>query len=218
MENSVEKLMIVGCGPGAPEYLTHAGRHAIDGASVLAGAPDLLGRFAAPHHGRICFGSDGGLNLEGMLAAIEACRQTERIAVLVSGDPGISSLARPVLRRFGNAACRVIPGVSSVQLAFARLGLDWTDARIVSAHKGIPDLSAGDIAPFRVVAILGGHRRAQAWIADLAEDSGDGRALVMCEDLSLPGEKINRISIDEFRRTSISTRTVVLLIKEEYPG
>jgi precorrin-6B methylase 1 len=95
------------------------------------------------------------------------------------------------------------------------LGLDWADARIVSAHKGIPDLSARDLDAFGIVAILGGHRRAQAWIADLAEELGGSRLLVICEDLSLPGEKMSRVSIDEFRQSNFSTRTIVLFLKED---
>lgn len=210
-----KKIIIIGCGPGSASFLTEAGRQAISGASVLAGAPHLLEAFASPAHERICFGGDGGFDLEGLLSAVEQRSRKEQVAVLVSGDPGIGSLARPVLQRFGKDACEVIPGISSVQLAFARLGLDWTDSRIVSAHREIPDLSAGALSAFGVVVILGGHRRAREWIADIAEDLGEDRVLLVCQDLSLPEEKIEKVSVSAFRRLSLSTRTIVLILKEE---
>jgi precorrin-6y C5,15-methyltransferase (decarboxylating) CbiE subunit len=195
--------------------MTLAGREAVSGASLLAGTSHLLDAFASSNHERICFGGKAGLDIEGLLSAVDRRRRDARVAVLVSGDPGIGSLARSVLKKFGRDACEVIPGISSVQLAFARLGLDWTNARIISAHREIPDLSASDLSSFGIVAILGGHRHAQAWIADLAGALGDGRVLVVCQDLSLPGESIQKIEVPEFRLLSLSTRTIVLIINEE---
>ena len=210
-----KKITIVGCGPGWTSLLTEAGRQAISKASVLAGAPHLLEAFASPGHERICFGGASGLDLQGVLSAVADRFEKRRTAILVSGDPGIGSLARPVLQTFGRDTCEVIPGISSVQLAFARLGLDWTDARILSAHREIPDLSVETLSGFGVVAILGGHRRAQEWIADVAGNMGGNRTLVVCQDLSLPGEKIERLSASEFRLISLSTRTIVLIVREE---
>ncbi len=210
-----KKITIVGCGPGSASFLTEAARRAIAEASILAGAPHLLEMFATPVHERICFGGDSGLDLECLLSAVSERSGEKRTAVLVSGDPGISSLARPVLKKFGKDACEVIPGISSVQLAFARLGLDWTDARILSAHHGVPDISPETLSEFGIVAILGGHRRARDWIADLADNIGGGRVLVVCQDLSRFGERIERVPTAEFRLLSLSTRTIVLIIKEE---
>jgi precorrin-6B C5,15-methyltransferase / cobalt-precorrin-6B C5,C15-methyltransferase len=52
--------------------------------------------------------------------------------VVASGDPGFFGLLR-LLRRAGLAP-RVLPAPSSVAVAFARLGLPWDDAVVVSAH------------------------------------------------------------------------------------
>jgi precorrin-6y C5,15-methyltransferase (decarboxylating) CbiE subunit len=207
------KLTIVGCGPGSPDYLTEAGRRAIAGAAVLAGSARLLDLYATASQERIRVGSD----VEGVLEVIASKRERGKVVVLVSGDPGLCSLARPVLRRFGRDACEVLPGVSSVQLAFARLGLDWQDARIVSAHKGIPDITPEDLAGYGTVAILAGHRTSQGWIADMAASLGNERSLVVCEDLSLETERIRRVPVGEFRRLDLSTRTIVLLMREEVP-
>lgn len=57
-----------------------------------------------------------------------------RVVVLASGDPGFFGIVRALAERFGADALDVRPGVSSVAAAFARLGLPWDDAVVVSAH------------------------------------------------------------------------------------
>lgn len=204
------KLTIVGCGPGSPDYLTEVARRAIGTATVLVGPPHLLDSYATPTHEQIRAGSD----IDGMLERIASVRALGKVAVLVSGDPGLCSLAGPILRRFGRDSCEVLPAVSSVQLAFARLGLDWLDARIVSAHKAVPDLTPADFAASGSIAILTGHRQSQGWIADLACAFENERFLVVCQDLSLQSESIRRVSVAQFQQLELSTRTVVLLLRE----
>jgi precorrin-6y C5,15-methyltransferase (decarboxylating) CbiE subunit len=204
-------IAIVGCGPGSPDYLTRAAQRAIHNATLLVGSPKLLSAFASAQHKTIPVGS----NIDGVLEAIDSRRASSRIAVLVSGDPGLCSLARPILERFGREACQVLPGISSVQLAFARLGLDWVDARIVSAHKSIPEVTPADLAPFAVLAFLAGHRLAQDWIARLADALEERRVLFVCEDLSMPQESIQRLTSADLRERQLSTRAIVLLVKEE---
>ncbi|MER6133301.1 precorrin-6y C5,15-methyltransferase (decarboxylating) subunit CbiE [Streptomyces sp. NPDC001815] len=57
-----------------------------------------------------------------------------RVVVLASGDPGFFGIVRALAERFGAERLDVRPGVSSVATAFARAGLTWDDAVVVSAH------------------------------------------------------------------------------------
>ncbi|MFH2076129.1 MAG: cobalt-precorrin-7 (C(5))-methyltransferase, partial [Pseudomonadota bacterium] len=125
------------------------------------------------------------------------------------------SLAKPVIRRFGRENCEVIPGISSIQVAFARLGLDWQDARIISAHSSDPEVSAADLRPAGKIAVLGGREAALAWIAGLISELGEGRRVFLCEDLTLPGEKVREVRTDELIRIPVSSRPIVLIIKGE---
>lgn len=61
----------------------------------------------------------------------------ERVCIVVSGDPGFFGLARLAGARFGTAL-RIHPAPSSVSLAFARAGVSWDDAAVVSAHGRDP--------------------------------------------------------------------------------
>lgn len=95
--------------------------------------------------------------LEPALRALEEQRrQGQRCVVLAGGDPllyGIgASLARR-LREAGEApdkALRILPGVSALQTACARLALPWHDLRAVSLHGRV------DWTPL-AHAVLGGQ-------------------------------------------------------------
>ncbi|MFF0088399.1 precorrin-6y C5,15-methyltransferase (decarboxylating) subunit CbiE [Streptomyces canus] len=64
----------------------------------------------------------------------EYLEKERRVVVLASGDPGFFGIVRVLAERFGPAALDVRPQVSSVAAAFARVGLPWDDAVVVSAH------------------------------------------------------------------------------------
>ena len=53
-------------------------------------------------------------------------------AVLASGDPGFFGIVRAL--RAAGLDVEVLPAPSSVAIAFARLGLPWDDALVVTAH------------------------------------------------------------------------------------
>jgi cobalt-precorrin-7 (C5)-methyltransferase len=212
MNNQDESLpiTIVGCGPGSPDYLTDAGRRAIRAAAMLVGSSRLLDLHAAPDQGRIVFGAD----IPGTLDQIDRHRARRAVAVLVSGDPGLCSLARPVLRRFGRGACRVIPGVSAVQAAFAAVGLDWLDALILDAHHALPETDPAWVGRNKI-AVLAGHREASAWIVRLGMKLGDSYTVVVCENLTLPGERIRTFASGAGIEGPLANRTIVLFIRKE---
>ena len=72
--------------------------------------------------------------------------------VLASGDPGFFGIVRRL--RAAGLAPQVLPAVSSVALAFARVGLPWDDAVVVSRARAgpAPALAVGRAG--RKVAVL----------------------------------------------------------------
>lgn len=172
------------------------------------GAQRLLDLFPASRAERIAVGANVGKALDEISA-----RRGRRIGVLVTGDPGLCSLALPVLRRFGRDACEVIAGVSSVQVAFARLGLDWLDARILSAHERDPEVDAASLAQAGKIAVLAGRPESLRWIAGLAESLGEDRQVFVCENLTLEDERVREATPAELAALQASSRTVVLLVK-----
>ncbi|WP_053851789.1 bifunctional cobalt-precorrin-7 (C(5))-methyltransferase/cobalt-precorrin-6B (C(15))-methyltransferase [Streptomyces sp. NRRL B-24085] len=118
-------ITVVGTGTGAApaESLAGAelvvgGRRHLDAAAVPAGAERVVLGPLAPALDVIERHLDKG----------------SRVVVLASGDPGFFGIVRVLAERFGPAALDVRPGVSSVAAAFARVGVPWDDAVVVSAH------------------------------------------------------------------------------------
>jgi precorrin-6y C5,15-methyltransferase (decarboxylating) CbiE subunit len=202
-------ILIVGCGPGTPDFLTPAARKAIEGAEVLVGASHLLDLFPKHPAERIRVQAD----IPRILEEIAVRLHRWKIAVLVTGDPGLYSLAQPVLKRFGRESCEVIPGISSLQVAFARLGLDWVNARIIDAHGGNPDMDSAFLAQAEKIAIFAGRAEAIKWVADFLRAIGEGYTIYVCENLALEGEKIRQVKAEDLKNLAVSPRTIVLLIK-----
>ncbi len=210
MDISVPAISIVGCGPGSLEYLTASARDAIKDAEVLVGADRLLKLFPDIQAKRINVGAD----IEAALDEMSSYFGRLRIVVLVTGDPGLCSLAQPIIKRFGRNACRVIPGISSVQVAFARIGVDWLDARIIDAHKGVPGTDPHILANEGKIAVLPGHTASKKWIADLIRAIGSTHRVYICQDLTLASEKISVIEVGESELGDFPARTILLFIKE----
>lgn len=128
--------------------------------------------------------------------------------VLASGDPGFFGIVRAVRARGITPA--VIPAVSSVALAFARLGLDWDDALILSAHGRDPGkaLAAALAHPKAAIltapgtaATLGTALRAAGKQVYIAECLGTSQERVAALDAAAdPADPNILISLDEQQR------------------
>jgi len=207
----MKPLVIVGCGPGDGDYLTAVARKAVEGAEVLVGADHLLALFSEVGSRRIEVTGSMAVVLE----QLEPLRDLQ-ICVLVSGDSGLFSLAQLVIGRFGRENCRVIPGVSSVQVAFSRLALSWSSALLISAHGRLPQQSTAELSAYDRIALLAGDSAAINWTADRLAELGDAYLVVSCENLTLDDETIRQfVTADVLRRAAFPSRTVLLLLKKE---
>ncbi len=61
--------------------------------------------------------------------------ENRNVVVLATGDPMCHGLGRFLINRLGLEQCEIIPNVSTIQMAFARLGLSWQDIKICSVHS-----------------------------------------------------------------------------------
>jgi cobalt-precorrin-7 (C5)-methyltransferase len=204
-------ITIVGCGPGAPEYITPLALKVIKGAKILVGARRLLDLFPDHQAETVIEMED---KVETVLEEMGHC-QDHPMVVLVSGDPGLSSLARPVIGRFGREACQVIPGISSIQVAFARLGLDWGKARIIDAHSQDPKTDLQEILGSGVekIAVLGGRQGSLEWLAKALQGLNSDWAVYVLENLTLTDEKIRVVKARDLKKLTVSSRTIFLIIK-----
>ncbi len=114
---------------------------------------------------------------------------TGPVVVLASGDPGFFGIVRALRAR--GLAPAVIPAVSSVALAFARLGLDWDDALVLSAHGRDPKKALAAALAHPKAAIL----TAPLAAADLSKHLiAAGKTVYIAERLGTPEENVTALS------------------------
>ena len=206
-----KRITIIGCGPGSSEFLTSAAKQAAARAEVLVGAPRLLGLFSDSPALRAEVGAD----IDAVLETIATYCREKQVGVLVSGDPGCFSLAKRVTARFGMEACHVIPGISAVQVACARLGLAWAGARIISMHGRESSRTPQDFAGEECVVVLGGGKASAPWIAGLAGALGSTHRVWVCRDLTLETEQVQEVNVPYSMEMFTYARIIVVLVQRK---
>jgi len=150
------------------------------GADVVAGGRAVLDALAPAGVRRVVLGA--GIDA----AAAELAAEPGAVCVLASGDPGFFGVVRVLGAAAGPERLDVHPAPSSVALAFARLGLPWDDALVVSAHGRDPRPAINTALRHSKVAILTEPRAPAAMIASALE----GRTVFVAEALGTPAERI----------------------------
>jgi precorrin-6y C5,15-methyltransferase (decarboxylating) CbiE subunit len=147
------------------------------------------------------------------LESIQKARSIGTVGVLVSGDPGIFSLARLVRKKFGSSSCKTVPGISSLQVAFARIGLDWADARVISSHAHDPDSNVvSSLHSESKIAIFLGRSDSLDWVRSfLASHQREVRCFLF-ENLTLEDESITEIEACSMAKMSVSSRSLMLVV------
>lgn len=189
------QLIVVGIGPGSRDYILPEALRAIESATLLIGGSRALQTYAKPHQQQVKVDADIG----GLLQTIRQELMMRDVTVMVSGDPGYYSLLETFRRELPQARIRVIPGISSFQLAFARIGLPWQTGRLLSAHGRKP-------APYALahesgvpLSFLTDTRQHPAVIAGWLQEQGWPLTarVWLCKNLSYPEETVVAMTLAE---------------------
>jgi len=121
-------LYIVGLGPAGEEWLTADARAALERAQDIIGYERYVARVPV-RAGQTRLASDNRVELDRAREALQRAAAGRIVAVVSGGDPGIFAMASAVLEAvdhgepaWRNLDIRVIPGISAMQAAAARLG------------------------------------------------------------------------------------------------
>ncbi|NLK20089.1 MAG: precorrin-6y C5,15-methyltransferase (decarboxylating) subunit CbiE [Synergistaceae bacterium] len=186
------KITVVGVGPGSGAYLLPAAREAIEGADILAGGA----RHLAPYRGdgRELIPLEG--KLDPFLDLLDEKRRRGNVALLLSGDPCFYSLLGKISARFSPEEYEVVPGLSSFQLLFARLGLPWSDAVLASLHGRPLEDAACHLSEGRATLFfLDGHNTGPRVASYLKGLGLPDRRVVLAENLGYDDERITRTTL-----------------------
>ncbi|GAA3179782.1 MULTISPECIES: precorrin-6y C5,15-methyltransferase (decarboxylating) subunit CbiE [Streptomyces] len=198
-------ITVVGMGAGAP----------VD-ASVTAGADLVVG--GRRHLDAVPLPEEAERVVLGPLApALDTVEkyvaEERRVVVLASGDPGFFGIVRALAERFGPRRLDVRPGVSSVAAAFARAGLPWDDAVVVSAHGRDPRTAVNLCRAHPKVAVLTGPGAGPAELGTAL--LGHPRTLVVASALGSAGERVERVTPAEAAARDWGTAVNVVLCLDE---
>ena len=200
------EVSIVGLGPGAECAQTGEVREAIRTADCLIGAKRMLSAVAAP--GRLCMEAIAPEAIADAIAAHPACA---RFAVIMSGDTGFFSGTKKLLPRLADCRVRVLPGLSSLSVLCARLGVSYEDVVPVSLHGRTHDIVSDVRRHARVFALVGGEDGMAALCRRL-RDAGLGDVRVSVgERLSYPDEAVTCGTAAELCGHTFAPLSVALL-------
>ena len=124
---ATEKVFIVGIGDDGVEGMTSHAVRIVEAADLLVGPDSCRSLVPAALQERL----ETVASLDELVERIEQVGE-RRLVVLASGDPLFYGTARFVCDRLGKDRFEVVPHVSSMQLAFARVKESWEDAYLAN--------------------------------------------------------------------------------------
>lgn len=209
-------VCLVGTGPGALELLTEEARQALSACDLIAGSrrvTEQLASFGKPVYAEY--------RPKELVTFFREHTEYTKICVACSGDTGFYSGAGKLfaeLKDEPGMEIFILPGISTVNYFFARLGMAWEDARLLSMHGRKTDF-VRRVRKYRKTFLLTGARDALKEICVMLLAAGlTDVTLTIGERLSLDDEAISRGTPGTLSEREIDSLTVVLIENENAAG
>lgn len=210
MANS-EKIYIIGIGDDGLAGLTEGARKLIENAELVVGAQAVLALLPVGNRAdRVVVGD----NFDEPVRRIAATGK-KRIVVLASGDPLFYGVARYLCAKLGKERFEVLPHVSSMQLAFARVKESWEDAYLTDLSARSLDNVLEKVRIAEKVGLFTSERWPPAAVAQALVERGiDYFTAYVCENLGSPDERVTSAELGEIAREEFSPLNVMILVRK----
>lgn len=126
----MKKVNVVGIGPGHKDYILPIAYKVIEESDVLIGGKRNLDVFESYDKEVYVYNS----NLSEMSDFINDNKDNRILTVVVSGDTGFYSLLDYIQSKVGKEYMNVVPGISSYQYLFSKIGKSYKDYGLYSLH------------------------------------------------------------------------------------
>jgi precorrin-6B C5,15-methyltransferase / cobalt-precorrin-6B C5,C15-methyltransferase len=206
---SENKIHIIGMGDDGLEGVISPARQLVEQAQLLVGAESTLSKLPPMKSERLVVGND-------LDEAIEKINRagSKRVVVLASGDPLFYGVARYLCDKLGKDRFEVVPHVSSMQLAFARVKESWEEAYLTNlANRPLDQV----IEKIRVAGKVG------LFTTDTCPPKAVAKALLdrridyfsayVCENLGSPDERVTQGELPEIAAQDFSPLNVMVLVR-----
>jgi precorrin-6B C5,15-methyltransferase / cobalt-precorrin-6B C5,C15-methyltransferase len=209
----VKAVTVIGIGDDGCAGLSARAANAVAQAAVLAGGERHLAFFPQFHGERIVLKD----KITDAIERIAALAHESSVAVLASGDPLFFGIGALVVKKVGAEHVEFLPAPSSMQLAFARAGMKWDDAAVVSLHGRAREGLLTRLRRLAKVALLTDEESSPRWIAQQLQAHGQlGWRAWVCENLGGAGERVRRFTVEELARCEDIGPLNVLLLEREH--
>jgi precorrin-6Y C5,15-methyltransferase (decarboxylating) len=207
------KIYILGVGSDGFAGLTARARELLAAADLVLGsdhALDLLPEIRAQRQ-RI------GPDLQEVVRTLETNLGHKRMVVVASGDPLFYGVARYLCDRLGKDHFEVLPHVSSMQLAFARIKESWEEAYLTNLATHPLETVLDRIRTAETVGLFTSEEDDPPAIARalLARGLDYFRAYV-CENLGGPDERVTQGDLADIQGMEFAPLNVMILKRQ--PG
>ncbi len=204
------KVHIVGIGDDGVDGMTAQARKVLEAADMLLGPESCAPLLPAALAKRL----DATASLEELCEKIEAAGD-RRIVVLASGDPLFYGTARYVCSKLGKDRFEVVPHVSSMQLAFARVKESWEEAFLANLSGQSIERVVDKIRSSETVGLFTSEQWPPAAVAQALLDEGiDYFQAYVCENLGSPDERVTQGSLADIAKDSFGPLNVMILVRK----
>ena len=141
------------------------------------------------------------------------------IVVLASGDPLLFGIGNTIIKEFGLDSVDVYPGISSVQAALSRLGIETNNVLTINRHSDNKDPLSG-IAYYDVSVILTSEINTPSDIIRELTDRfpwASGWIGHICECMGTDDEHVRSGNLDKLSSISFFKTPNLLVIQNPYP-
>jgi len=203
------KILIVGVGDDGVEGLTKQAADLIRAAEVLVGSAFLLAKFTSFVGRKETVGADLD-RLANLLDQSDA-----KTVVLASGDPLFYGTARFLCDRLGKDRFDVLPHVSSMQLAFARVKESWDEAYLTNLASQPLERVIDRIRSAEKVGLFTSDEVTPSRLAQELLSKGISYFTVyVCENLGSPDERVTRCLLADIVNQKFSPLNVMVMVRQ----
>jgi len=203
-----QQIYIIGIGDDGLEGMTTQARHLVETADLIIGEEAVLPKTLKAET----------LVLHGNLDTAVHRMMTDqraRIVVLASGDPLFYGVARYLFDRVGEDRFLVVPHVSSMQLAFARVKENWEEAYLTNLATHPLDNVVEKIRVMDKVGLFTTDEIPPNAIAQtLIEREIDYFSVYVCENLGGPDERVTSLELPELIEQEFAPLNVMILVRK----
>lgn len=208
MTTPAAKVPVIGIGPDGLAGLTARSRELLSAAEMVFGSESVLRLLPELAAERVRIGSD----LPAVVEKLRANLGRRRLAIVASGDPLFYGTARYLCEKVGAEHFEVMPHVSSMQLAFARIKESWEEAYLTDLSARSLDDAIDKIRTAETVGLFTSERYHPGRVAaELLARGIDYFTAYVCENLGGKDERITRGDLADIRDMTFDPLNILIL-------